>query len=323
MPARRNCWTSLGFPPGLMEKADMHGSPGRPEPEGGRLEAPGRGRLRRLLAPLEVKYLLGAPTVVDLNEIADRSLSVHRLTFGQEGVAVAAFLDPGIDPVVGPEAGLVMLAVGLLRQVTVAPSAEGLAPAVEVVTGGVGGHVCLELTRVGVDVARAGWPMERAWRVFSRLLGGRLETRIAGGGMQAALRFPAVSRRTLEGEVWVLDDEAVVRDVVCRILSAEGLRTLAASSLEGLERRLASDPPDLLLVEATLSEVGRGRLLEWLARVHPELVRRIVVLTANPNAHPVRRVLACLERDWYLLKPFTPEALVGVVCRRLMCLAGR
>jgi len=265
--------------------------------------------------------VLGAPTLNDLNDITDRALEALDLMFRQEEVVATVLPDPAIAPVAGSRAALILLTAAIIRQAMLAPSAaDDLAAAVDVVTGRAGDRVCLEISRMGVDVAGADWPLDDLCRLLCRLVGGQMETHLERGEMAAALRLPAVPWQPVAGEICVVDDEPAVREIMCRILSRGGMPAHAMVSAEELERHLATGPPALVLVDAALTDPSRGRLVEWLARVHPELIERIVVLTSSPSTEDARRALAALRREWYLAKPFTAEILLALVRRRLMCL---
>jgi len=272
----------------------------------------------------EAAAVLGAPAPNDLNDIAEGALEAVGLLFPADAPTAVSLLDPTISPVAGSRAALVVLAAALIRQVTLAPSsADDLAPAIDVVTSQAGDHVCLEISRVGVDVGSAAWPLADLCRFLCRFVGGQVEMRLEREEMTAAVRLPAVPWSPVAGEVWVLDDEPVVRDVIERILSRGGLTTRAFGAIEELEACLDAATPSLLLIEATLGfPPPRGGTLEWLARVHPELIERTVLLTTNPAGDAARRALAALRRSWYLAKPFTADTLLALVRRRLMCLGG-
>jgi signal transduction histidine kinase len=123
--------------------------------------------------------------------------------------------------------------------------------------------------------------------------------------------IPASGRAPGGGElVLVAEDETVVRDLVCRILTEAGYDVIEATSgahaldlVRGLERRV-----DALVTDIVMPEMNGRDLAVELARVYPGI--RVLFMSGYPG--PVVEQLATLEgigRD-YVQKPFSSEVLL-------------
>ena len=113
-------------------------------------------------------------------------------------------------------------------------------------------------------------------------------------------RFAGVS-------VWVIDNDAAIREGMRALLGGWGCRVLAAASLGELESQIDGRPADVLLVDYHLDEGGPDGLAAAAAlRSHyPGLP--VIVITANHDA----ALKARARRDGHdcLLKPLKPLRL--------------
>ncbi len=107
----------------------------------------------------------------------------------------------------------------------------------------------------------------------------------------------------------VVDDERVVREVVARYLEREGLRTIEASDGTTARALLASERPDLAILDVMLPGVDGLELLR-LARANGHTA--VIMLTAR--AEETDRIVGLeLGADDYVVKPFSPRELVARV----------
>jgi DNA-binding response OmpR family regulator len=118
--------------------------------------------------------------------------------------------------------------------------------------------------------------------------------------------------------VLVVDDEDIVREVVCAYLEREGYRTLQASAGKAAQAMIASEGPDLIVLDVMLPEIDGYSILADL-RARDDVP--VILLTARTEE--TDRLLGLkLGADDYVVKPFSPRELaarVGTVLRR----AGR
>jgi DNA-binding response OmpR family regulator len=107
--------------------------------------------------------------------------------------------------------------------------------------------------------------------------------------------------------VLVVDDEPIVREVVCSYLEREGYRTLEAS--DGLRARelVEQGKPTLVVLDLMLPGVDGLELCRWI-RNRSDLP--VIMLTAR-GEEADRIVGLELGADDYVTKPFSPRELVA------------
>ena len=110
---------------------------------------------------------------------------------------------------------------------------------------------------------------------------------------------------SLRRNILVVDDEAMVREVVCAYLSREGFSTTEAIDGEEALERVAEREPDLIVLDVMLPKLDGYSVLTEL-RKHTDVP--VILLTAR--AEEVDRVLGLeLGADDYVVKPFSPREL--------------
>jgi DNA-binding response OmpR family regulator len=115
--------------------------------------------------------------------------------------------------------------------------------------------------------------------------------------------------------VLVVDDEDMVREVVCTYLEREGYATLQASAGRAAQELIASERPDLIVLDVMLPEIDGYSIL---ADIRERDDIPVILLTARTEE--TDRLLGLkLGADDYVVKPFSPRELaarVGTVLRR-------
>jgi DNA-binding response OmpR family regulator len=115
------------------------------------------------------------------------------------------------------------------------------------------------------------------------------------------------------GPVLVVDDDPIVRGLICRALEDEGIAVVAADN-----GRLALDEamrvrPGLVVLDVTLPVLGGEAVAAGLRQLVAEDVR-IMVITADGRPAEKARALGAFA---YLAKPFDVDELVDTVRRGL------
>ena len=111
------------------------------------------------------------------------------------------------------------------------------------------------------------------------------------------------------GTVLVVDDEDIVREVVCTYLEREGYSTCQASAGRSAMELIASERPDLIILDVMLPEIDGFSILSEL-RKHADIP--VILLTARTEE--TDRVLGLeLGADDYVVKPFSPRELAARV----------
>ena len=121
---------------------------------------------------------------------------------------------------------------------------------------------------------------------------------------------PAMAPTTsLRRSVLVVDDEAMVREVVCAYLDREGFTTFEAIDGEAALDCVAEREPDLIVLDVMLPKLDGYSVITEL-RKHTQVP--VILLTAR--AEEVDRVLGLeLGADDYVVKPFSTRELVARV----------
>jgi len=120
------------------------------------------------------------------------------------------------------------------------------------------------------------------------------------------------------GTVLVVDDEDIVREVVCTYLEREGYTTLQASAGRAAIALIESERPDLIVLDVMLPEIdGYSILAELRKRVD------IPVILLTARTEETDRLLGLeLGADDYVVKPFSPRELAARV-RTVLRRSGR
>lgn len=114
---------------------------------------------------------------------------------------------------------------------------------------------------------------------------------------------------SLRRSVLVVDDEEMVREVVCAYLDREGFSTVEAIDGEAALESVADREPDLIVLDVMLPKLDGYSVLSQL-RKHTQVP--VILLTAR--AEEVDRVLGLeLGADDYVVKPFSPRELAARV----------
>jgi DNA-binding response OmpR family regulator len=111
------------------------------------------------------------------------------------------------------------------------------------------------------------------------------------------------------GRVLIIEDDPNVAEVVGRYLSREGYEVeIASDGMTGLERALA-DPPELVVLDLMLPNLGG---LEVCRRIRAAAPVPVIILTAL-GEETDRIVGLELGADDYVAKPFSPRELTARV----------
>ncbi len=115
----------------------------------------------------------------------------------------------------------------------------------------------------------------------------------------------------------LLDDNALVRDVLCEALERHGFEVIAAAdplkAIEAAENHRGDI--DIALLDVAVPHMRCGKCAECLREIHPAL--KVVYMSGYPL--DIAREMGGLEHNSeFVMKPFTPDALIGTL-RRVLC----
>jgi len=124
--------------------------------------------------------------------------------------------------------------------------------------------------------------------------------------------FPAVYRAADARPLFVVDDDASIREIVQAVIEAEGYRVItAAEGEEALGQLRSGLRPGLILLDLRMPGMD-GRAFREVQAAEPELAAIPVVILSGDSDAP--RVAGSLGLEW-LLKPVPFDRLLSVVER--------
>ncbi len=113
--------------------------------------------------------------------------------------------------------------------------------------------------------------------------------------------------------VTILDDEPAIRTMLSDALEDAGFRTLSFGRARSFEAALATQTPDVCLVDLSLPDTDGLTLVHRLA-----LERGAIVIIISGRAQVQDRVTGLeLGADDYIIKPFDPAEVVARIRARL------
>lgn len=118
-----------------------------------------------------------------------------------------------------------------------------------------------------------------------------------------------VAMKETAGTVLVVDDEDIVREVVCTYLEREGYTTHQASAGRAALELVETTDPDLVVLDVMLPEIDGFSILGELRKRS-----NIPVILLTARTEETDRVLGLeLGADDYVVKPFSPRELAARV----------
>jgi len=125
----------------------------------------------------------------------------------------------------------------------------------------------------------------------------------------------AISERG-EETVLVVEDETLVRTLICQVLQNHGYRVLEAGhGVEALVEcnRNPLGSIDLLLTDVVMPQMGGGELADQIRNVLPDI--RILFMSGYTDEIEIEEMLS--SGGDFIKKPFLPETLVAKVRQTL------
>jgi CheY-like chemotaxis protein len=114
----------------------------------------------------------------------------------------------------------------------------------------------------------------------------------------------------VSAKILVVEDEPENRLLIGMILSAEGYQVIPAVDGADALARMASEPPDLILLDLMMPQMNGFEVLERL-RAHPATAPvPVIVLTALAQERDIERAVASGAQG-YVIKPFEPDELLN------------
>ncbi len=121
--------------------------------------------------------------------------------------------------------------------------------------------------------------------------------------------MPDSAAETSAGIVFVVDDDAQVRDLLKRLLTGSGYRVEEFELAEAVIERIRRDPPDLVLLDLHLPDKSGQDVLEAIRADPATRLLPVVMITGEGGRDA--KLLAMQEGvSDFLTKPFSPELLL-------------
>jgi two-component system, cell cycle sensor histidine kinase and response regulator CckA len=128
----------------------------------------------------------------------------------------------------------------------------------------------------------------------------------------AAPAFPQRRSGEHTTRVWVVEDEAPVRELLARTLKAEGFRVVTADNGAHALQLLHDEPdaPDIVITDLVMPVVNGRQVSEAVATRYPDVP---VLFMSGYSVDEVVRLGLLSARAAFLQKPFTPTQLVDAL----------
>jgi two-component system, chemotaxis family, chemotaxis protein CheY len=110
-------------------------------------------------------------------------------------------------------------------------------------------------------------------------------------------------------KILLVDDSALSRNILKRLLGEEHQYINAEDGMRGLELYFL-EHPDIVFLDLTMPGVNGLEVLEKMRKMDPEA--RIIIATADIQ-NLTRQKASQLGADAFVTKPFTPEGLQGAI----------
>lgn len=113
-------------------------------------------------------------------------------------------------------------------------------------------------------------------------------------------------------KILVADDEAMMRNLLLKILESEGYQVTVVSAANEALEKLKVEKYDLLLTDVKMPGMTGFDLLKQVKIEWPEMV--VIIMTGYGDAYSVKEALL-LGADEYLSKPFKSQEVSLIVER--------
>ena len=112
--------------------------------------------------------------------------------------------------------------------------------------------------------------------------------------------------------ILIVDDEALMRNLLQKILQREGYKTLTAANGTEALNIMASNEVDIVISDLKMPEIDGFALLKELKETYPDV--GVIIMTAYGDTYTVKDALL-LGADEYITKPFKSHEITLVVER--------
>jgi len=125
--------------------------------------------------------------------------------------------------------------------------------------------------------------------------------------MNAAVESTKAMRKIL-----VVDDSPMLREMISSLLNKTGLSIAVAKDGSEAKEKIASDPPDLVVLDVVMPNMNGYELCRWVK--NNEATKQVIVVLCSSKGEEFDRYWGIKQgADAYVIKPFKPGELVETV----------
>lgn len=118
-----------------------------------------------------------------------------------------------------------------------------------------------------------------------------------------------------KGRLLVVDDEAIIRDVLARFFRRKGYSVSTAKNGKEALERVKKDRPHLMLLDIRMPEMDGFEVLKRLREIDREVA--VMMITANTDLGEAQKTIELGACD-YIVKPFHLDYLETTVMAKLL-----
>lgn len=112
--------------------------------------------------------------------------------------------------------------------------------------------------------------------------------------------------------ILVVDDSPMLREMISGLLDKSGLTISVAKDGEEAKEKIASDPPDLVVLDVVMPNMNGYELCRWV-KGNASTKNVLVVLCSSKSEEFDRYWGIKQGADAYVIKPFRPGELLSTV----------
>ncbi len=156
----------------------------------------------------------------------------------------------------------------------------------------------------------------------ARLDGEVVSREVKPGGAHIVLTLPVIvagpkappkkiRRRLAPSAIWVVDDDAVVREMCRRVLAAEGHTVEEYACGADLKKRLGEAKPDLVIYDYSMPDVDGLEMATWMRGCGHRAP--VILISGFTAEHPSIKKALTLRKTFLLQKPFSFRDMADIV----------
>ncbi|MBM3141439.1 MAG: response regulator [Chloroflexi bacterium] len=145
--------------------------------------------------------------------------------------------------------------------------------------------------------------------------GGRIYAESKPGRGATSIIEPP-SQKKAAGNIIIVDNEPLIRNILARILSDKGHQAQVVSNGKAALAKLAKNVYDLLIVDLKMSGLSGRELYEIMKKSHPNMAKRVVFITGDVVTADTHDFLVSTGKP-YLSKLFNPREIIDIIEKAL------